>query len=114
MHGSLSHPFRIFALVVLSCVGIRAPHTNAAETLTMADKLQIQQYIMAYVRNEYVDSLSTSDLLDGAIEGMIDKLDPHSSYLPPQAADYFRERIRGEFAGIGIQFTMINNKITVI
>ncbi len=114
MHVSLSRSVRILVLVLLSGLGIRTSPAGAADTLTMTDKLQIQQYIMAYVRNEYVDSLSASDLLDGAIEGMIDKLDPHSSYLPPQAADDFSERIRGEFAGIGITFTMINNKITVM
>lgn len=114
MHGILSRPVRMLAIAFLFIPGAGIMSTGAADTLSMADKLQIQQYIMAYVRNEYVDSLSTSDLLDGAIEGMINKLDPHSSYLPPQAADDFSERIRGEFAGIGITFTMINNKITVI
>jgi carboxyl-terminal processing protease len=86
----------------------------SADTITINDKWLIQQYIVTYVRNEYVDSLNINDLLDGAIEGMIGKLDPHSSYMPPQAADDFAERIRGEFAGIGITFTMVNGKITVI
>jgi carboxyl-terminal processing protease len=88
--------------------------SRAADTLTIIDKMRIEEDIRNYVRSDYVDSLNLSDLYDGAIEGMIGKLDPHSSYMPPQAADDFAERIRGEFGGIGITFTMVKDSITVI
>lgn len=103
------------ALIALTLLSFAVPtHQGSAAPLTYNDKLMIQQYILTYVRNEYVDSLGASDLLDGAIEGMIDKLDPHSSYMPPDQATDFAERIQGGFAGIGVTFILVDNKITVI
>lgn len=103
------------ALTVLAILSFAFPvRSEIAAPLTQNDKLMIQQYILSYVRSEYVDSIGTSDLLDGAIEGMIEKLDPHSSYMPPERAADFAERIQGGFAGIGITFAMFDGKITVI
>ena len=78
------------------------------------DKFDIQHLISTYVRRSYIDTININTLLDGAIQGMIEKLDPHSSYMPPLTATDFDERIRGNFQGIGITFSMINDKITVI
>ncbi len=78
------------------------------------DKLDIQHLISTYVREAYIDTINIGTLRDGAIQGMIDKLDPHSSYLPPSIAIDFDEKIRGNFQGIGITFSVINDKITVI
>lgn len=102
--------FTLFAFAILSVPGLG----RAADDLDFNSKMLIQQYILSYVRNDYVDSIGIGELMDGAIQGMVEKLDPHSSYMPPQAADDFAERIQGGFAGIGITFTMISNKITVI
>ena len=99
MSTSLLRTFRMLSLLMAAWFVFPAA-SRSADTLSLNDKLLIQQYILTYVRNDYVDSISSSDLIDGAIEGMIEKLDPHSSYMPPQAADDFAERIRGEFAGI--------------
>ncbi|MDP2984549.1 MAG: S41 family peptidase, partial [Candidatus Latescibacter sp.] len=87
---------------------------ETASDFSILDKDYIQKFILEKVRSDYADSISISTLYDGAIEGMIDKLDPHSSYMPPKTASDFSEKIRGEFPGIGITFKMINNKITVI
>lgn len=78
------------------------------------EKLNIQHLISTYVREAYIDTINIEILFDGAIQGMIDKLDPHSSYMPPKRASDFDERIRGNFQGIGITFSIINDKITVI
>jgi carboxyl-terminal processing protease len=102
----------VFTVLAAWCAVQTAAH--AAEPLTANDKLLIEQYILHYVQDAYVDTISTSTLLDGVIDGMMGKLDPHSSYMPPSAADDFTERLRGEFAGVGITFTMVNGKITVI
>ena len=78
------------------------------------EKGYIQDLILKYVKEVYIDTTSEITLLDGAIQGMIEKLDPHSSYMPPITADEFNERIRGNFEGIGITFSILDHKITVI
>jgi carboxyl-terminal processing protease len=101
-------------LFFLFFIGNGAGQSIPADNLNILDKDYIQKFILEKVRSDFVDSINISTLYDGAIEGMIDKLDPHSSYMPPETASDFSEKIRGEFAGIGITFEMINDKITVI
>jgi carboxyl-terminal processing protease len=101
-------------LILLLLIGRGAAQLYADENLNVLDKMYIQNYILEKVRSDYVDSINVATLFDGAIQGMIDKLDPHSSYMEPETANDFSERINGEFAGIGITFVIINNKITVM
>jgi carboxyl-terminal processing protease len=92
------------------------PAVHAADSdLSYQDKLLIQDQIMKLVRAAYVDtSMNPNILMDGAIKGIMDNLDPHSSFMPVAVADDFNEKIQGNFEGIGITFAMIDGKITVI
>ncbi len=82
--------------------------------LDSLDKMTILNHIAEITRDGYYERINMNTLYDGAIQGMIEKLDPHSSYMPPTTADNFMERINGNFEGIGITFAIINDKITVI
>ncbi|MCF8304640.1 MAG: S41 family peptidase [Bacteroidales bacterium] len=70
--------------------------------------------IINYVENNYVDSVSKNKLNKNAIEGMLDDLDPHSSYITANEFDDVNDPLRGNFEGIGIQFRIENDSITVI
>ena len=70
--------------------------------------------LMDYIDQNYVDTVNTTDLLDGAISQMVGKLDPHSVYIPKENLQDIQERLQGTFVGIGIQFRIINDSITVI
>lgn len=88
---------------------------GAQEELSTMDRQILQAEILKKIRESYVDTtLTLGDVMDGAIKGMIDTLDPHSSYMPAKAAADFTEKIQGNFEGIGITFAMIDGKITVI
>ncbi len=113
--------FRSILLTVILVLGlvninpVFAQDNDDNDELSIQDKLTVQHYILSYIRNSYVDtSVTLSDVMDGAIRGMMDELDPHSSFLPVDSARDFNERIRGNFEGIGISFGMIDEKITVI
>ena len=69
---------------------------------------------MDYIDQNYVDTINTSSLLDAAISDMLGKLDPHSAYIPKENLQDIQERMQGKFVGIGIQFRIINDSITVI
>lgn len=70
--------------------------------------------LMDYIDQNYVDTVNTTDLLDGAISQMISKLDPHSVYIPKENLQGIQDRMQGKFVGIGVQFRIINDSITVI
>ena len=65
------------------------------------------QYAEVAITNLYVDSVDEKKLVEDAIRGMIDKLDPHSSYLTPKEVKSLNEPLNGNFEGIGVQFNMI-------
>ena len=74
-------------------------------------KLQIAE--MA-INNFYVDSVDESKLVEDAIKGMLEKLDPHSSYSNPEEVKAMNEPLQGNFDGIGVQFNMVDDTLLVI
>ncbi|MDH6534805.1 carboxyl-terminal processing protease [Parabacteroides sp. PM5-20] len=76
-----------------------------------ARKLQMALYAIS---NLYVDPADESKLVEGAITGMLEKLDPHSNYLDPEETKEMTEPLQGNFDGIGIQFNMLTDTLYVI
>ena len=74
-------------------------------------KLQIAE--MA-INNLYVDSVDEQKLVEDAIRGMLEKLDPHSSYADPKEVKALNEPLQGNFEGIGVQFNMVDDTLLVI
>mgnify|MGYP003642491853 CR=1 FL=1 len=70
--------------------------------------------IMNYIDFEYVDDLNTDSLLDLTISELVRKLDPHSTYIPLDQVAASDENVRGSFEGIGIEFKMFRDTLTVI
>lgn len=74
-------------------------------------KLQLAEML---VTNFYVDSVDENKLVEDAIRGMLDKLDPHSSYTTPKETKQMNESLQGNFDGIGVQFNMVEDTLLVI
>ena len=74
-------------------------------------KLQIAE--MA-ITNFYVDSVDEQKLVEDGIRGMIEKLDPHSSYLTAKEVKAANEPLQGNFEGIGVQFNMVEDTLLVV
>lgn len=70
--------------------------------------------LIDYIHYEYVDEVDTDSLLDGTIKNMLGKLDPHSVYIPAKEQESIAETMNGKFVGIGIQFRMYKDSLTVI
>jgi carboxyl-terminal processing protease len=86
---------------------------NAAGSETYR-QLAIFGDIFERVRSQYVTPPDEKALVEHAIEGMLTSLDPHSSYLDPEAAKDMRVQTKGEFGGLGIEVTMENELVKVI
>ena len=82
------------------------------------DDLSLQlrkfNYLLYKIRENYVEEPNMNELLDGAITGMLESLDPHSIYIPAEEQSRLTERFRGDFEGIGISFVIQNKLLTVI
>ena len=66
------------------------------------------------VRSEYVEEVTDEELIRAAVEGMLQTLDPHSSYMPPRDFKDMQVQTRGEFGGLGIEVTMETGLVKVV
>jgi carboxyl-terminal processing protease len=76
-------------------------------------ELKIKRLI-DYIEYDYVDKVDTDSLLDGTIQQLLGKLDPHSVYIPASERNSIAESMNGEFVGIGIQFRFYKDSLYVI
>lgn len=70
--------------------------------------------IIDYAVENYVDSVNTEAMLSDAINGMLQKLDPHSVYISSEEFDAVNSELTGNFEGIGIQFNIFNDTLMVV
>lgn len=70
--------------------------------------------VLSLTEKYYVDEVSTKDLVEGAINGLLSKLDPHSVYIPASQLQRVEEEFRGSFEGIGIEFDVLNDTLIVV
>src|SRR5690554_7165655 len=78
---------------------------------TSRDKIDRLIYI---IENEYVEDVDTDSIIDNTVNGILAQLDPHSVYIGKEEFEYVEESMRGNFVGIGINFYMYKDTLTVI
>lgn len=98
---------RLFALaIIILSLGVTAQRMPKS-----LQKLLNAQYAIS---NFYVDTINEDKVVEDAIIGMLEKLDPHSSYTDAKETKDMTEPLQGEFSGIGIQFNMKQDTLYVI
>ena len=98
------------ALVLCACHASAQLRVNSGSD----SPLRKLQYAELAITNLYVDSVDEQKLVEDAIRGMLDKLDPHSSYATPKEVKELNEPLNGNFEGIGVQFNMMDDTLVVI
>ena len=78
------------------------------------EQLELFGKVFERIRGEYVEEVSTKELVESAINGMLTSLDPHSSYLAADDYDDMRTQTKGEFGGLGIEVTQEDGYVKVI
>jgi len=89
------------------------PSNNAAFLFNSNPQEAKIKRLINYIQHDYVDKVNTDSLLDGTIRNILDKLDPHSVYIPASEHDAIAETMNGEFVGVGIRFHMYKDSLTV-
>ncbi|MBA3648852.1 MAG: S41 family peptidase [Chitinophagales bacterium] len=70
--------------------------------------------VLSYVQAKYVDTINVSNLEDGAIDKVLENLDPHSTFIPASELKDVNSELEGNFEGIGIEFYIVNDTIMVV
>ena len=104
------------ALGVLFSVKVAGPvlAQDTETKKTIYEQLDLFGDIFERIRSEYVEEVSSKDLIEAAIDGMLTSLDPHSSYLSADDAAKMKVQTRGEFGGLGIEVTQQEGFVKVV
>ncbi|MBV6341773.1 S41 family peptidase [Candidatus Magnetobacterium casense] len=94
-------------------IGKWAVKSVSAESDTYQE-LKLFTEVISIVRSNYVEEVKTKDLIYGALKGMLNALDPHSSFMTPDLFKEMKVDTKGEFGGVGIQIGKKGGFITVI
>ena len=90
--------------------------TGVASAQFLNNNASLRKLLNAHyaISNFYVDTLSEDRLIEEGIKGMLESLDPHSTYTNAKETKELEEPLQGEFSGIGIQFNMKQDTLYVI
>ena len=103
--------------ILLALALLTAGQTTAQMRLPkQADEQALRKLNIAEmaIRSLYVEDVDEKKLVEDAIRGMLEKLDPHSSYSTPKETKEMTEPLNGSFEGIGVQFNMVEDTLIVI
>ncbi len=76
--------------------------------------LDVFSEVLAHVMNSYVEPVQERELVYGAVDGLVSRLDPHSVFMRPDVFRQMTEETTGEFDGVGIELTVRDDQLTVI
>jgi carboxyl-terminal processing protease len=103
--------------VAAGCVGLVVLGLLAGSVAVVLGNQEARNLVevVGIIRSHYIEEVSPSQLVEGAVKGIVEALDdPYSVYLEPQTFDHLRAEIRGSFGGLGILVGLRDNHLTVI
>jgi len=102
----------IAMMLIGMIVGFQGRNLISADNIY--EQLKKFQDILVLTDKYYVDPVETRKLTEGAINGLLEKLDPHSVYFPPRAFERASEEIQGNYQGVGLSIRSLNDTILVV
>lgn len=96
-------------------IGGNLNYSDTGEKLfsTNSEKDKLNRLI-DYIEYEYVDDVNTDSIVDVTVNNILEKLDPHSVYIPKQQIEQVADNMKGDFVGVGISFRMYRDSLVVI
>lgn len=101
------------ALALGVIIGARMGNPVAASNGVEGSMSKFRQ-VLSYIENDYVDEVNTEEILEEVIDEMLQRLDPHTSYISTADIDLIRSQLQGNFEGIGIEFNIFKDTIYVV
>lgn len=98
----------------LLMVALLRPAALPAQNSDAAPQLQKLVEVYRFLARYYVDEVEMAPLVEQAIKGMLDELDPHSAYLDAEQMESVAANFDGEFSGIGVEFNILRDTIIVV
>ena len=100
--------FISFLFFIIFISGAKTSENNIYE------KIDVFGEVLEKIKKEYVDEINQSESMDSAINGLLQSLDPYSSYMSPEIYSEMQTETSGEFGGLGIEVSMESGVVKVI
>ena len=109
----MKNNFKIFLIFILIFLTFTKITSNASEE-DIYNKIDLFSEVLDKINKEYVEEVNQSDAMDAAINGVLQSLDPYSSYMSPEMLEEMQTETSGEFGGLGIEVGMEAGVVKVI
>jgi len=108
------HPLKTFILPLFLLVAFLFPSGHSMAQENVQEQGEKFNTLLYYMNRMYVDSVDLDGLVETAIRGMLEELDPHSVYIPAEDLQEADEPLNGNFEGIGVRFNIMKDTIMVV
>jgi len=113
--GSLKFILMIFAVFLIGVlIGSGQSRKVSALSDSTYEDLKVFTDVMGFIQKDYVEETKSKDLIYGAIKGMLETLEPHSAFMPPDMYKEMQQETKGQFEGLGIEITIKDGILTVV
>ncbi len=108
--NNFKHIF-VFVVTILLNISNSAYSENVDK---LYEKIDLFSEVLEKIQNEYVDEVDQAEVMDSAINGVLQSLDPYSAYMNPEIFEESQTETSGEFGGLGIEISMEQGVVKVI
>lgn len=112
MKRRVSIPMVVFLVVTAMFIGTQ--YNSLISGTNIYEQIKKFNEVIGYTERFYVEEVNSEKLIEEAIKGMLNSLDPHSVYISAKQMQRVQEEFRGSFEGIGIQFEILRDTINVV
>ncbi|GMU96570.1 S41 family peptidase [Ignavibacterium album] len=105
-------PFLFLVLTIGALIGIQLEKVFSGDNLR--ESIRKFNDVLTFTEKYYIEEVDTQKLVEAALNGMFNQLDPHSVYISAREFTAVEESFRGDFEGIGIEFQIVNDTLTVV
>jgi len=104
-----------YILTILTIILINISNKAYSQNIDrLYEKIDLFSEVLEIIQNEYVDEVDQADIMDSAINGLLQSLDPYSAYMSPDIFEESQTETSGKFGGLGIEVSMESGVVKVI
>jgi len=104
----------IFVFLLMATISLSQSTNVPTLSPSIYDELKLFSDVLSHIQKDYVGETKPKDLVYGAIKGMLETLDPHSSFMPPETFKEMQAEMEGRFEGLGLEIAMKDGILTVV
>jgi len=104
----------IIITVLLLTIFTSSDYAYSKNSNELYEKIDLFSEVLETIKQEYVSEIDQAEVMDSAINGLLQSLDPYSAYMSPKSFDGMQTDTKGEFGGLGIEIGMESGVVKVI